>query len=122
MNFLGKALAALIVCTIGACSGSRGGSENSEKVATTSQPVNTLCLLGGTCTLVMPIPQGSTAQSVVLSATTALTVSNGATVATDSGGSGTIANLGGLVTSVGIRNRRKYCQPTERDAGHESSC
>jgi len=102
MKFLGKALLALFVSTIAACSGSRSGPDSSEKVGTSSEPLNTLCALGGQCTLVMPVPKGLPAQAVVLSATTALTVSNGARIVTDGGGFGTIANLGGLLTSVGI--------------------
>jgi hypothetical protein len=88
------------LCTAIGCAIACGGrvTENTTK---TSQAVTTGCS-GGQCTLVIAVPQGLSPQDVVVEGATTVNVGDGSSVTTDSGSFGTIAELGGATTSVGV--------------------
>jgi hypothetical protein len=93
-------LSALALSAAVACSSSK---PSSETVGKSSQALSTGCTSGGQCTLVIAVPQGLTPQDVVLTGSSTVSVGNGVTVSTGSGGFGTVANLGTGATNVGVQ-------------------
>jgi hypothetical protein len=94
-------LTALALSAAVACSSSTKPS--TETVGKSSQALSSGCTSGGQCTLVIAVPQGLTPEDVVLTGSTTLSVGNGVTVTTGSGGFGTVANLGSGATNVGVQ-------------------
>src|SRR5580698_8455001 len=82
-----------------ACSG--GGGPPGEEVARSSEALTSACARGTACSLVLPVPQSSTPQNVIVSAQNGLALDTGSTVMSANGSPSAIANLGGVTTTLG---------------------
>ncbi len=103
MRKIVKLLCGSLVTTaaLGAGGCSQGSSSHAEAVGQGAAALDTICGNGGPCTLTFTVPQGLSPQDVVLSTTTSMTVGTSATVNTDTGGFGAVANFGLPVTLIG---------------------
>lgn len=95
------------VCTvlIGAVAGCAPGTPQSVDVTTKVSALTGGCTTGQQCVLTIPVPEGSTPQDAILTATTSLAISNGVVVKTNTGSFGTVANVGTGQSSIGVSSQ-----------------